>query len=255
MMKKLIHILSAALLAVSMAGCNSKAIFSDEMTENGDLIVTADNADIKSAVATEYDIAEGDTVTVTSEVTKGGITFKMIRGGSSAETPAVSWEFTEAGTTDYQVDPGSYLVSFESTQKHTTGKITFHITHSETKAEDEGDTQNPTMNFVGTYAKDRCSILVEAQGQNNAKFTVMWGSSAAEHSEWTMSGKLDTETLTVDYTDCVKKDVVFKEDGTIDTETVIYENGTGTFKFDGSTLTWTDNNENAADGMVFEYAN
>ena len=254
-MKKLFHILSAALLTVSLAGCNSKAIFSDEMTENGDLIVTADNADISSAVGCEYDIAEGDTVTVTSEVTKGGITFTMVKAGSTADTPAVKWEFTEAGTTDYQVDPGTYMVMFESTQKHTTGKMTFHITHSEAKTADEGDGQNPTMNFVGTYAKDRCSILVEAQGQNNAKFTVMWGSSAAEHSEWTMSGKLDTETLTVDYTDCVKKDVVFKEDGTIDTETVIYENGTGTFKFDGSTLTWTDNNENAADGMVFEYAN
>lgn len=254
-MKKLLRILSAVVLAGSLAACNSKAILSDEITEDGDLVVTADNADVQSAVMTEFDIAEGDIVTVTSEITKGAVTFRMVNEASAEDTPAVEWEFDEAGSTDYQVDPGTYMVSFTATKKHATGKLTFHITHSDVKKEGQEDGQNPVMNFIGTYAKDRCSILVEADGDENAKFTVWWGSSAAEHAEWTMSGKLDTETLTVDYTDCVKKDVVFKEDGTVDTETVEYENGTGTFKFDGSTLTWTDNNENAADGMVFEYAN
>ena len=118
------------------------------------------------------------------------------------------------------------------------------------------DRQNPIMNFVGTYAKDRASILVEADGDDGAKFLINWGSSASEHTEWIMSGKFDANTLTVNYDNCVRKDVVFKEDGSTDSETVIYENGKGSFTFtDDLKLTWNDEEEHQADGMVFDYAN
>ena len=118
-------------------------------------------------------------------------------------------------------------------------------------SEEEG--QNPMMNFVGNYTCDRAAMLVEAEGSENAKITVTWGSSAWEHSEWTMSGKLDTETLTVDYTDCVRRDIVYNEDGTIESETVVYENGAGTITFSAEdySLTWDDAEEHAADGMIF----
>lgn len=123
---------------------------------------------------------------------------------------------------------------------------------------DAEDGQNPIMNFVGVYACDRASILVEATDQaDGVKFTVTWGSSAAEHSEWVMTGKFDAEKLTVAYEDCTRTDIVFKEDGTVDSETVVYENGTGTITFsdaDGLTLTWDDAMEHMADDMVFEYA-
>lgn len=117
----------------------------------------------------------------------------------------------------------------------------------------ESDGQNPVMNFVGTYGCDRATMIVECKGDDEAQFTVTWSSSAAEHSEWTMSGKLDTDKLTVDYTDCVKKDVVFNEDGSVASEDVIYSDGTGTITFSAEdyTLTWDDAKEHAADGMVF----
>lgn len=118
-------------------------------------------------------------------------------------------------------------------------------------AEPAEDGQNPIMNFVGNYACDRASILVEADGVDGAKFSVSWGSSAWEHSEWTMSGKFDPDTLTVEYTDCVRKDVVFAEDGSVDSETVVYENGFGTIHFDNGDLYWKDDEEHVADDMVF----
>ena len=117
----------------------------------------------------------------------------------------------------------------------------------------ESDGQNPVMNFVGTYGCDRATVIVECKGADEAQFTVTWGSSAATHAEWTMSGKLDTDKLTVDYTDCVKKEVTFNEDGSVASEDVIYEDGTGTISFsaDEYVLTWDDAKEHAAEGMIF----
>ena len=119
------------------------------------------------------------------------------------------------------------------------------------------DGQNPVMNFVGNYAMDRATILVEADGAENAKITVRWSGSAWEHAEWVMTGKLDTETLVVDYKDCVKTLCTYSESGELKSEDVEYENGTGSFTFhtdgDAITLTWDDAMEQIADGMEFEY--
>jgi hypothetical protein len=117
----------------------------------------------------------------------------------------------------------------------------------------ESDGQNPVMNFVGTYGCDRATMIVECKDADAAQFTVIWSGSAATHSEWTMSGKLDTDKLTVDYTDCVKKEVTFNEDGSVASEDVIYEDGTGTISCsaDEYVLTWDDAKEHAAEGMIF----
>ena len=120
---------------------------------------------------------------------------------------------------------------------------------SEPAAAEDG--QNPLMNFVGNYACDRASILVEADGADGAKLSVNWGSSAWEHSEWTMSGKFDPDTLTIEYSDCVRKDVAFAEDGSVASETVVYENGMGTVHFENDNLYWKDDEEHMADDMVF----
>ena len=121
---------------------------------------------------------------------------------------------------------------------------------SEPAAADE-DGQNPVMNFVGTYASGRASILVEADGADGAKLTVTWGSSAWEHSEWVMSGKFDPDTLTIEYSDCVRTDYAFNEDGSVKSETVVYENGFGTVHFENDSLYWKDDEEHVADDMVF----
>lgn len=120
----------------------------------------------------------------------------------------------------------------------------------------EEDGQNPVMNFIGPYAWSRASAMVEAAGGNGARISIDWGSSAAEGSRWVMTGEFDPETLTVKYTDCVKTDYVFGEDGEIESETVQYEDGTGaiTFHDDGPlTFTWQDDMEDIAEDAVFEW--
>ena len=123
----------------------------------------------------------------------------------------------------------------------------------------EEDGQNPAMNFMGRYGKDRCTIDVAVDGAENTQVTVSWSGSAFETAQWVMSGKLDGETLKLDYSDCVKSILTFQEGSDDPTETVEYENGTGSFTFqvaeDGTTtLLWDDAMEHIADGTVFEYS-
>ena len=127
---------------------------------------------------------------------------------------------------------------------------------SQSGEESADDGQNPVMNFVGDYGHDRASIFIEADGQDGAKATVNWGTSAAETSTWTMSGPFDTETLTISYNDCVRTDYVYGEDGEVKSQEEVYVGGHGTIVFaegDTLTLTWNDDQEHIADGTVFEF--
>ena len=49
----------------------------------------------------------------------------------------------------------------------------------------------------------------------------------------------------------MRKDVAFAEDGSVDSETVVYENGFGTIHFENDNLFWKDDEEHMADDMVF----
>lgn len=106
------------------------------------------------------------------------------------------------------------------------------------------DGQNPVMNFIGTYSADRATALVEAKGAENARITIEWGDSAWSLTRWVMSGPFDADRLTVEYTDCVRTTVTYSEDGTQESETTEYENGTGRIVFgeDGS-FTWASDQD------------
>ena len=118
------------------------------------------------------------------------------------------------------------------------------------------DGQNPVMNFIGTYDCERAHMTVECEGTDSAKVTVLWGGGAWDDSVWTMSGKLNTETLTVDYNNGKRVNRHFNEDGSLAEETVVYENGTGKIVFhpDVNSVTWQDDTEHAADDMVFQWS-
>lgn len=118
------------------------------------------------------------------------------------------------------------------------------------------DGQNPVMNIIGKYGCDRATMTIEAQGTDEAKINVTWGSSAWEYAEWNMVGKFDDATNTVTYTNCEKKVVTFSDEGVVDKETVEYTDGTGSIKVnDDYSLEWTDDKEHIADGSKFVFAN
>ena len=120
----------------------------------------------------------------------------------------------------------------------------------ESASSDDG--QNPVMNFVGWYSSARPIVFVECEGDDGARFTVTWSGSAWESSEWTMSGVFDEETLSVSYANARRTDRAFGEDGEIVSEKLVYENGSGSFRFsEGDTLRWEDETEHMADDIVF----
>ena len=123
---------------------------------------------------------------------------------------------------------------------------------------DEG--QNPVMNYVGFYVCDRANVFIEAtDSENGASANVTWSSSAWENSTWVMTGTFDADEQRFEYHDCVRTDYEYDDAGDVKSQTETYTGGHGFMFFedgdDGVTrLTWQDDQENVADGMVFEYA-
>ena len=117
--------------------------------------------------------------------------------------------------------------------------------------------QNPIMNFIGSYSNGRGMMTVSAKGADQATIKVSWSSSAAEHSEWTMSGKVRTvgDCLIVDYNDCTKETIGYAMDGTLMKDFIEYTNGDGSLTFHFNDVIWSDYEENIADGAVFTYYN
>ena len=121
----------------------------------------------------------------------------------------------------------------------------------------EEDGQNPIMNFVGPYACDRASMMVEASGQSDAKITIDWASSASENTEWVITGTFDVDTMTVDYADAVKTNYVYNGDGSVESQDVEYSDGAGRIVFsdDGSlSCTWENDSEPDIGSMEFSWS-
>ena len=120
--------------------------------------------------------------------------------------------------------------------------------------EEDPDWQNPVMNFIGEYQCDRAHALVECLGNDEAIITIEWGSSAAELARWIITGRLDTETLTIDYSDVTKSVVTYDDKGEVKSEEPEYEDGTGTVTFnDDGTFTWHEDQSVYGTDMVFEW--
>ncbi len=120
--------------------------------------------------------------------------------------------------------------------------------------EDDPAWQNPVMNFVGRYQCDRANAAVECFGKDEAWITIDWGSSAWETAHWDIVGRLDTDTLTIEYTGCTKQIVVYNDKGELESQETEYEDGTGTITFhDDGTFTWHEDQADHDGDMLFEW--
>ncbi len=119
------------------------------------------------------------------------------------------------------------------------------------------DTQNPIMNFIGRYGNGRAAMTVSAKGSDKAVINVTWGSSAFEHSEWTMSGRVTTigDCVIVDYEDCFKETISYDAEGTPVKDVIEYNDGEGRLTFHFNNVIWDDGVEGIADGAVFTWCN
>ena len=120
--------------------------------------------------------------------------------------------------------------------------------------EEDPDWQNPVMNFIGEYQCDRAHALVECLGNDEAMITIEWGSSASELARWIITGRLDTDTLTIGYSGVTKSIVTYDDKGEEKSQEPEYEDGTGTITFnDDGTFTWHEDQSVYGTDMVFEW--
>ena len=121
------------------------------------------------------------------------------------------------------------------------------------------DGQNPAMNIIGDYQdsfSQRAMMHIDPLGAEDAEVTIHWANSAFEAVEWHFSGACAGDSgMTIEYSNCVKKIVTANEDGET-TEEIEYENGTGRLVFDAEngSAVWADDQENAGEDCVFEFA-
>jgi hypothetical protein len=119
---------------------------------------------------------------------------------------------------------------------------------------EDPDWQNPVMNFIGEYQSGRAHALVECFGNEDAWITIEWGSSAWELAHWDIVGRLDTETLTIEYSGCTKQIITYDDSGEIKSQEAEYEDGTGTITFNNDgTFTWHEDQSEYGVDMVFEW--
>lgn len=278
MRKILITIVLMAAMAV-LAGCSAGEfglVFDDEGTS---CTITADNAgEGDYAMAGTLIVKEGDEVVVEPAFEGEGQVQIQLAAAVAEESEDDAEEFEledivldeKVGGSEpvhLEVAPGEYMLK-ATASKGLTGTALVKASapaaeeaaqpaKEETTAAEAEDGQNPVMNVIGDYASGRASIHIDAGEGHAASASVSWSSSAAEHSEWTMSGTFNSDTHTFEYTGCTKKNFVYAEDGSVESEETVYTDGTGRMVFseDPLSLTWEDDKENAADGMTFTYSN
>ena len=120
--------------------------------------------------------------------------------------------------------------------------------------EEDPGWQNPVMNFIGEYQSDRAHALVECSGTEDALITIEWGGSAAELARWDIVGKLDLDTLTIEYSGVTKSIVTYDDNGEVKSQEPEYEDGTGTVTFhNDGTFTWHEDQSEYGTDMVFEW--
>ena len=92
----------------------------------------------------------------------------------------------------------------------------------------EEDGQNPVMNYAGVYSTDySAEALVEAEGKENAKITVTYAGSPWFHNVTVMTGRFDSESLTMEFDGATLTEYTYKSDGSVEQETVGYTDGKG----------------------------
>ena len=110
------------------------------------------------------------------------------------------------------------------------------------------------MNFIGEYRCDRAHATVECLGADEAWITIEWGGSATELARWDIVGRLDLDTLTIQYSGVSKMIVTSDENGDVVSQEPEYEDGSGAIVFhDDGTFTWHEDQSAYGNDMVFEW--
>jgi len=241
--KIILSIVLALILASTATACkgnNGEKSVSDTV-ETNDIVSTSDKPSSESSSLNDTAKDSTDTKNDKNSTTK-------LESGKKDES---SKSDNSSAVSSSEATSSKDNVSKTTSSKTTSSKTT----SSKESSSSSGSSQNIMMNFVGPYACQRAGMDVRAKGKNGAEFTVTWASSASSYAKWVFSGTFDNDTMTVEYKNCQKTVVEVNEYGLTVDEDKEYDDGTGriVFNTDDNTLTWEDDEENIADGMIFRF--
>jgi len=113
-----------------------------------------------------------------------------------------------------------------------------------------------SLQLAGSWqdsVSQRATMDITPLGGDDYAVLISWSSSASETTSWTFSGHFDQATKRLDYTDATKTNLVFADDGTEETSTVVGQNGTGALIYEDGKLRWQDDEQEAdSPQAVFE---
>jgi len=92
-------------------------------------------------------------------------------------------------------------------------------------------------------------------GTETAKITIARAASPWFHTETVMSGPFDPETLTMEFSNAAVTEYTYKSDGSVDTETVREETGTGraVFSLEDNTVTVAEEYPSGSSEIVYAW--
>ena len=98
----------------------------------------------------------------------------------------------------------------------------------------------------------RCYLIMDVVDNETVQIEINWSSSAAVNTVWHFTGKWDTTTERLYYTNGIKLTAEYVENQQEAQILSDYADGTGYFYFKDSYLYWVDNKENAGNDCYFE---
>lgn len=282
-MKKLLTLLFAVLMVLSLAACGSKKEEPKQEApqESGTAVATEDQALLMSLCGEYTDSqtgksrmliteanagATGVEVTIEQSVTANQIDEWIMHCELSADktkleyasclkrTSTVAEDGKQSDPTNVYTDGTGYLtidkgnLIWHSNVKDEVTDIVF-VKNAKEDAGAGDISEDQLKDLVGDYQdpKSQRASLNIARGEGKSLiFTVTWSTSADETTEWKMTGTYDPKTYHFDYANGVKT-TIKTVDGK-ETKTEVYNNGTGYFSIEGGAMTWHTNMPNDYDG-------
>ena len=232
--KKLLVVLGTTLMACSLIACGSDKS-SDTTAATTKEAAKETTAEEKTEEAKKEDTKEEKKEEATTEKKKEETTEKKeeTTEKKKEETTEKKEETTEESNTEAGPTEGAAV---------------------EIDPESSG---RAAMNFIGNYTCGKATAEVSVtDGRVQVKIRNPY--DAATVYEWTMSGLMNPDTLTVDFDNCTKSVLNLDTESGEPEEVDGYTSGTGMLSFadtdeNDPTFMWFDEKENAGGGMEFIY--
>ena len=253
-MKNTKILIPVLLVIFLLTGCGQKPVFGVSTNEDNSISITAERGP-KDGMGLGYlTVAENEQIVIdaTGMEKAGKIRLRFMYGVLGSEDfpdePLYEVTVSAGDSASFEAEPGEYTVAVIAESKLTGNALVF------VEPIDEMALLGYTPDsLVGTWAEKiagRGTISIEKETDNLFRVQINWGSSANEMYVWTMTAS-PTASNILHYDDCRHSIITFADIGS-DSETLVYENGTGEFTLlSTNELMWQDDVEQAGQDTLF----